>query len=377
MQTDQKNTHILLTTSWMPSANHPFLGNFVVQFAREAAKSIRVTFLLLSPSKNTTISLETTNEKNLQILKVNYPQHSKIRGQRKALKVAANYLQHQNIHLIHHHVSLTKWWIPIYFKRKLQCPIVVTEHASVFLNGKFEQLSPLMKFGVKRLYNSAQAIVAVSEQLKKKLPLSQTTKMVIPNLLLEDWLVQKTTTPSHTPYRFLHVSTVDANKRADGIIRAFHSAIHISDKPAELTIVSDESTEVLQTLCKTLNLSESVHFIGPTKHKDLQAIYQAHHCFVLNSEVETFSIVSAEALACGLHLITTPVGFAAEFTSKSCIDLVAGDTPEELTDTMVTAIQQRKFGGNASRSLVQHFGATEVIQQYLRLYQTTISAHQP
>jgi len=93
--------------------------------------------------------------------------------------------------------------------------------------------------------------------------------------------------------------------------KSFHILLeaHALLKPSELNkvhlvIVGDGELKVsLQTLSKELGTSEYVHFWG--YEVDVLPHYLAANAFVLSSQHEGFGLVLAEALSCGLPVVST------------------------------------------------------------------------
>lgn len=65
----------------------------------------------------------------------------------------------------------------------------------------------------------------------------------------------------------------------------------------------------LEKLAEQLNISDFVKFHGVLYKENLLKIYQSSDVFLITSEYESFCMVATEAMACGLPVIGTKVGF--------------------------------------------------------------------
>ena len=80
--------------------------------------------------------------------------------------------------------------------------------------------------------------------------------------------------------------------------------------PARLVVVGKGETAALTAVAEAAGVAERVLVLGP--RPDVERYYAAADCFALPSEAEGFGLVLAEAAACGLPLVATPVGIAPE-----------------------------------------------------------------
>lgn len=94
--------------------------------------------------------------------------------------------------------------------------------------------------------------------------------------------------------------------------------------------------EELETLAGELGLSGRVVFTGFIAEKDLPLYYRAADVMALPSlAYEGFGLVTAEAMACGIPVVGTPVGATVEILSRLNPNLVAREvSPESLARTI-------------------------------------------
>ena len=119
----------------------------------------------------------------------------------------------------------------------------------------------------------------------------------------------------------------------DNLIRALPAVV--ARIPDALLLIGGRGPEraALEALAAELGMTGHVRMLGFIPDADLAAHYQAADLFVLPTlALEGFGLVTAEALACGLAVVGTPVGATPEILGGLDDRLVAqGTAPEDLS----------------------------------------------
>jgi glycosyltransferase involved in cell wall biosynthesis len=116
-------------------------------------------------------------------------------------------------------------------------------------------------------------------------------------------------TKPHTGLRFGYLGRIDKDKHLDIVIRAMTKTDpHIRLIIAGFGIALDE----LVVLARELHVSDKVTFIGKLNEPEIIALYRSLDCFVIPSPVESQSIVTLQAIACGLPVIAANAGALPE-----------------------------------------------------------------
>ena len=127
----------------------------------------------------------------------------------------------------------------------------------------------------------------------------------------------------------------------DNLIRALPAVV--ARIPDLLLLIGGQGPEraSLEALAAELGMTGHVQMLGFIPNLELAAHYQAADLFVLpTAALEGFGLVTAEALACGLAVVGTPVGATPEILGGLDDRLVAlGTAPEDLSRAILGYLQ--------------------------------------
>ena len=76
--------------------------------------------------------------------------------------------------------------------------------------------------------------------------------------------------------------------------------------------------------------------------EDLPAVYHGIDCLLITSGTEAGPLTLFEALACGVPVVSTPVGWAPHFAAKAPEIVRLGDSPEALIEGLLQVRQVRR-----------------------------------
>jgi glycosyltransferase involved in cell wall biosynthesis len=97
-----------------------------------------------------------------------------------------------------------------------------------------------------------------------------------------------------------------------------------------------------QALAGALGVAEQVRFLGFVEHDDMASHYQQADLFVLPSRRESFGLVLAEAMACGLPVVATTAGAIPEVVEDGVTGvLVPPNAADALANAVVSLLSDR------------------------------------
>ena len=108
---------------------------------------------------------------------------------------------------------------------------------------------------------------------------------------------------------------VDRTKNVSGVLRALSLAREQGVLLRLIVIGDGEDREMLESLCRELCLSEQVTFLGRLPNAAVLEHMARTGTVVINSNVETFSVVTGEALTLGRPVVATRCGGPTAFVS--------------------------------------------------------------
>ncbi len=173
---------------------------------------------------------------------------------------------------------------------------------------------------------------------------------------------------SENEFLFVNVGRLTEAKDQHNLIEAFSTLSN-----ARLMIVGEgELLTDLKKLTSDKGIENSVIFAG--NHKNIEDYYCAADCFVLSSAWEGFGIVLAEAMACGLPVITTNAGGCAEVINQSeWVVPIRNSTAlaEKMTAILEKTQEERELLGKKNRMLTERFDINKIVEKWQSLYENS------
>ena len=365
--------HILILSSWYPNKKNPFLGNFVQRQAVLLAKKYNVTVLYtVADSEIEDIEWSIAERNNLKEIVIYHPKGTNFftrrREQDKAFEAGLKIIH--DVNLIHAHVLLPKGYLFVKAKKRYNCPLFITEHASYYRPEKRKKWTFKERFILKNSKKHIDQLITVSDFLKIDLAnyFQEQTIITVANPINTNLFVPST--KSSTKHKnFLHVSTLDLEtKNPKGI---FEAVILLRDKGYSdftLTVISDEPTNEWKAFVVNQKIQDFIIFAGPLQPEELVPYYQNSDSFIMFSIYETFSIVLAEAWSCGIPAITTPVGIGLNLSSELGIQVKINDTLS-LAMAMEKIINGQQFNSELIRENALQYSDECILDQLTTLYE--------
>lgn len=339
----QKEVHILVLSSWYPSQNKPFLGNFVQRQAELLASRYKISVLHTNSDHSADrIEIKETQDGALTQIIVDHPKGNSLfarkRNQKKAFKQGLNRIN--DVDIIIGNVLLPRGHQFVTALKKFNCPLFYIEHGSYFGNNKSHSWSAVDRILLKMVKKRAAEVIAVSELLKEdmKRDFQNFDIRVIGNHVASE-LFQSKVKEIHPITEFLHVSTMDVRtKNPEGILNA---CLLVKKQTSNfiLTIISDEDVSRWKAWVSDKALDENIRFIGPLEWSKLVPHYQKSDALVVFSNYESFSIVIAEAWMTGTPVISTSVGIAHNMDASLGIQ-IEKNNPERLSHAMLSLMNK-------------------------------------
>lgn len=267
----------------------------------------------------------------------------------------------KDFQLIHSNVLHPSLAFAALLNQKLALPIVHSEHWSKV--GKY--LSNHPKFFKRKKELKAIHFVStfLEDMVKSNLP-KRIQRFVIPNVVEVAAHIEG----ERKENSFLSVAQDKSPKRVDLIAEALIAQANKNlDETIHWTHVGANSVEHYLK-GKPSNLQ--VNCIEFLPHKKLQEQYQSHKYFLHASEIETFSVVVAEALSSGCKVLASNTGAIPSF-QEYCKNLVV--CSNNLADWQQGLQELKDMKLKEIATLNEYLASENIKQSFLRMYKSALS----
>lgn len=275
--------------------------------------------------------------------------------------------QYSDVNIIHAHGAVLNGSLAYFISKKRKIPFVVTEHTGPYsriLNSWLK--SKISKF----VFNKAAKVLVVSEYQKNevlKLGIPAEKVEVSYNPVNTETFKKSSENESKT---IAFVSRFDEFKGGLRTVKSFHQLI---EKYPEyrLTMVGEgEESDLIKTYVQSNGLGDKVTLKGTLTKSQIAEVLDKSSFFVFPSRHETFGLVVAEALSCGLPVVCTNTTSPKEFINDKNGILVSPDSIKEITAGMEQMIDNReKYNSDLIHSEIEErFGLGNFGSYLIGLY---------
>jgi glycosyltransferase involved in cell wall biosynthesis len=350
---------VLFVASWYPGRKNPISGIFTKRQAEAVSRFCDVAVLVIDkdPNMKKNVEVETEYEDGILTVRVYYKESrigiSLIRkgvhflrlllGSYLGLKIIKEKFHRPDIiHL--NDVIFPNGLIVLILKLLKGIPYVVTQHddTPVRIIRGLEEERRFWKLKEKLIFKKSNAVIVDSRAMKDaivKLGLCS-NPLVIPNVISPETFSSEIPQKKDVEKKkIILVSRLDdRQKNISGIIKSlFRIYNDFGRKDFEFHIIGDGDDRVyLECLSRELNLlGRCVFFHGYLPEKEKLKLLSESHFHVLNSNFEGFSVATAEAIACGLPVISTRCGGPEDFVNENVGILIEPNNQEELESAIL------------------------------------------
>ncbi|MGI8892001.1 MAG: glycosyltransferase family 4 protein [Bacteroidia bacterium] len=274
----------------------------------------------------------------------------------------------------------------LYLKFVHRLNFILTEHWTGFTkyDPRYNEYRSPVKKLIKKVFKNSLAVSAISKYLINELQENNFTEekaILISNKLdLEQAEIINKNFNSELPVAITVSNLDDFHKNVKGLIDAMKIVTETYPKFI-LYIVGDGPDMKMLTEHAKLNkmLDINVMFTGAVPNKEVPDYYSMADFFILNSNFETFSIATAEAIAHGLPVIVTKSGGPEEFVDDTNGILVERDNPESLAGAIIKMIQNYTYYEREviSAAIKKRYHNDTIREQLNNFYKIASSNHQP
>ena len=243
-------------------------------------------------------------------------------------------------------------------------------------NGKMKKAIALSLFQKKDLENAACIHATATSEAENIRELGFSNPIaVIPNGIDISEFPLKQGARTNKKKKILFLSRIHPKKGIEMLLDAWVSLLPKSKKDWEIEIAGNGDSgyiEKLQARINQLGIEKEVKLIGPQFGREKLSIYHSADLFVLPTYSENFGIVVAEALACGIPVITTKGAPWEELNTYRAgwwIDIGIRPLVSALNVALSLEDEERLTLGRNGRQLIERKYAVESVgTKMIRLY---------
>lgn len=378
--------NILIIPSWYATNSNPTNGSFFREQAmalKEAGHNVIVAFVEVRLASRDLFSekvdiKDDNGIKTYRIIQGKIPKTGNIGTaiafRRGLIKIIKNLYNRENIDIVHLHSCIWGGIGAVSASRKLNIPLVITEHSSYYSRYRVKMIEKLI---LRYSFKSANKVISVSNSLREIISKYKSNIEVIPNMVDCDKVLsiinKKNNLGEEGQFTFLSLCYLKKNKGVDILIRAFST--YFRGKEVKLIIAGDgPERENLENLSKELGILEQVEFKGALNRDEVYKVMSNCNIFVLPSKFETFGVVLIEALANGKPIISTRNGGANDIVTDENGILVDIDDIEGLGKAMVDLkLDYNKYNEEEIRnSCINKYSKKIITRQLEKVYSELI-----
>lgn len=380
--------HILALPKWYPGHNDPQLGDFIRKQMLAVASVAKVSVVYTSPVRHMPerYRQEQAASAGAWELRCYYrPSTSAFMPWRKLVNlmrwwkatragIAWCFREQGRPDLVHVHILVRPALMALYLRRREGIPFIISEQSSEYLDGTFNAKPAPIKAVARYLCRKASAITAVSAHLGDALRSAGLCAeySVVPNTVPG---MDRPLPPQGPPGRFLMVADlVDRTKNVSGVLRALKAA-RAEGVDARLDVIGDGPDGAdLRATAAALGLNGSVTWHGRLPNADVLERMGATGAVIINSNVETFSVVTGEALAQGKPVIATRCGGPQGFVTEANGVLIGTQDDEALKNMIISfSRNERRFDpAEVRRTVSDRFAPQAIAAGFLAIYQRVL-----
>lgn len=280
--------------------------------------------------------------------------------------------------LVHAHSAAMGGVCAAAIQQRWGVPFVLTGHSSAYARGALDAREVAL---ARAASASASARIVVSPALgasvEAVLGEAANPWVWVPNMVdarffalpLAERAGARATDPDR-PFTFLCIGGLHPAKGHADLIEAFAAAFP-GDSRTRLRLGGEgPQRSVLESRIAALGMGRHIELLGALTREDVARELLAADAFVLPSHIETFGVVLAEALACGLPVIATRSGGPQSIVTDADGLLVPPADAPALADALRTMREQsaRYDSADIRARTLARFGEDAVVSHLAAIY---------
>lgn len=329
--------NVLFLSSWFPSSDAPFNGNFVIKHAEAVAEFHSVVFVNITKHPLSDKSRLEISDK-VKVLELIYqpnkiPVINRILDKIQYLSLFFDALKilkrgNQFPDIVHVNVLYPAGVLAIIMRFLYQTPYLISEHWTGY--SRFRKLSLVHRLVGRLICRKSDFICPVSDDLKKAMQQQFSGNYIVVPNVVDSSLFMNVMHKNHLTKQFVHVSSLhDEQKNWKGLLNVIKGLSNYNH--FNLHIISDHETEKVTQYVSDLGIPDRMVMVhGPFSPAQIAQFLKRMDLFILFSRYENLPCVIAEAHVAGIPVFSTDVGGIKEMINSENGCLVKSEDEQGL-----------------------------------------------
>lgn len=376
--TGVKKLNLLVIPSAYPAHDNDISGIFVLDYLASVHKHCNITVLRATigekgkrVERGVTHGFETINYRSAGFFNLPMKKYLRYADMIFNTGTLKKEIEKGKFDIIHVHGATMHGFLAKRLARAFNIPYTITVHTGPF--SKIAE-SPLMFRVAKNVVEGSSCLMTVSKDLESQILATGITpkdKIVTYNPVNTDLF--RIGPESELKNEFIFVGRFEDYKGALRIVKAFSSIANELPNWKLRLIGGGPEQENIEKFVQANELENRVLVYGQMTKSEISDYLRQAKIFVFPSEHETFGIVIAEAMACGVPVLVGNRTAPPEFVEKDQGILVNPQNIAELRDSMLRMVKSiNEYSRTSIRSkVVERFGfekfGDKLVQHYLNI----------
>ena len=225
-----------------------------------------------------------------------------------------------HFHIAYPLLTYYSWW-----KKLVKIPILISEHWSAYHFNFYMSWETKKLDRIKGIFKQGIPLITVSKALLKDIQKFSNTEefpsIVIPNVIDQTTFYYRDTVPNDTPVFF----TVNNWRKIKNPFAMLEGFLKIHRKRLNFRLIIGgygEELDKMKSYIEEQGFSDKVKFLGKMTKQEIATSLYNSDVYLFSSTYETFSVVCAQALCCGVPLLGPRLDAIEEYAdSKSFLSL--------------------------------------------------------
>ena len=262
--------------------------------------------------------------------------------------------------LIHFHIAYPLLTYYHLWKKIVKIPIIMSEHWSAYHFNFYMPKETKKLNNIKRIFKQNIPLITVSKALLDDIENFSGNKIdksyIIPNVIDKKYYYYLDKKTKHKTVTFFALNNWRKIKNPFPMLEGF---VKLASSNVEFNLVIGGYGELMEDMKKFVvkyKLEDSVSFCSKMNKQEIANQLHISDAFVFSSIYETFSVVCAESLCCGVPIIGSDISSISEYANSSSYLKLKNNNADEWKNSLKYFIDNKEKYNN------------KLIEQKMNLY---------